>query len=123
MRGRLEYVNKKMKIIRSRSAERIRGVIRSDLDLHEADDERMTERPGRSREPVRMRQSDRSEAGTRSQLTNQSPAVGQARALVSCVPSPYDRDVLAFQVSQRDAVVTRSVHYGKSSGIIGRHTF
>ena len=114
MRGRLEYVNKKMKIIRSRSAERIRGVIRSDLDLNEAsDDLGPGERPGRSREPVRMRQSDQSEAGTRSQLTNQSPAVGQARALVSCVPSPYDRDVLAFQVSQSDAVVTRSLHYGK----------
>lgn len=101
MRGRLEYVNKKMKIIRSRSAERIRGVIRSDLDLHEADDLGPAgERPGRSREPVRMRQapgSDQSEAGTRSQLTNQT-AVGQARALVSCVPSPYDRDVLGFQV-------------------------
>ena len=38
MRGRLEYVNKKMKIIRSRSAERIRGVIRSDHDVE--DDER-----------------------------------------------------------------------------------
>ena len=28
MRGRLDYVNKKMRIIRSRSAERLRGVIR-----------------------------------------------------------------------------------------------
>ena len=26
------------------------------------------------------------------------PVIGQARALVSCVPSPYDTDVLAFQV-------------------------
>ena len=101
MRGRLEYVNKKMKIIRSRSAERIRGVIRSDHDVE--DDERgQGERPARSREPVRMRQVPvQSEAGSRSrdqQLTNQSPVVGQARALVSCVPSPYDRDVLGFKV-------------------------
>ena len=100
MRGRLEYVNKKMKIIRSRSAERIRGVIRSDLDLHDGADDLggPCERPARSREPVRMRQIDQSEAGTRSQLTNQTPVLGQARALVSCVPSPYDRDVLGFQV-------------------------
>ena len=28
----------------------------------------------------------------------ESPVLGQARALVSCVPSPYDRDVLGFQV-------------------------
>ena len=41
--------------------------------------------------------SDQSEGGTGSQLTNQT-VVGQARALVSCVPSPYDRDVLGFQV-------------------------
>ena len=27
------------------------------------------------------------------------PVVGQARALVSCLPSPYDNDVLAFQVT------------------------
>ena len=102
MRGRLEYVNKKMKIIRSRSAERIRGVIRTDHDVE--DDERggQGERPARSREPVRMRQVPvQSEASSRSrdqQLTNQSPVLGQARALVSCVPSPYDRDVLGFQV-------------------------
>ena len=82
---------KKMKIIRSRSAERLRGVIRSD-GLHETPcDLGPGERPARqSRETQRARQVPGPE--------HAGPVVGQARALVSCVPSPYDRDVLGFQV-------------------------
>ena len=39
MRGRLEYVNKKMKIIRSRSAERLRGYILSEANNQTPDTE------------------------------------------------------------------------------------
>ena len=79
MRGRLEYVNKKMSMIRSRSAERLRGctsVVRPEVIA--VDDTR-----------------------TRSVLPDTAcvyggPFLGQARARVDCVPNPYDKDALPF---------------------------
>ena len=90
MRGRLEYVNKKIKIIRSRSAERLRGCVRPELILPVSSGERQARAPRRE-----------ARAGRSSVLRTaeyEGPVVGQARALVSCLPSPYDNDVLAFQV-------------------------
>ena len=60
MRGRIEYVNKKMKIIRSRSAERLRGVMRP-------------------------------------HTTETEPVLGRARAVLTCLPNPCDKDALSFQ--------------------------
>jgi len=93
MRGRLEYVNKKMKIIRSRSAERLRGYVRPEVQHcevtggHGEVHERSSRSQHRSRAISRV--SDYSDYS--------GPVLGQARALVSCIPSPYDTDVLAFQ--------------------------
>ena len=90
MRGRLEYVNKKIKIIRSRSAERLRGCVRPELimpvgpGVRQVRSSRREARPGRSGRP--------------GGAEYDGPVVGQARALISCLPSPYDNDVLAFQV-------------------------
>ena len=91
MRGRLEYVNKKMKIIRSRSAERLRGCVRPDLLLTAGPGERQARPVRRETRPARPRPVEAAEFS--------GPVVGQARALVSCLPSPYDNDVLAFQVT------------------------
>lgn len=88
MRGRLEYVNKKMKIIRSRSAERLRGCVRPDLIITAGPGERQARPTRRETRPGRPGQRPVEYSG---------PVVGQARALVSCLPSPYDNDVLAFQ--------------------------
>ena len=90
MRGRLEYVNKKMKIIRSRSAERLRGCVRPELIISAGPGERQARPVRRDVRPARPRPVEAEFSG---------PVVGQARALVSCLPSPYDNDVLAFQVS------------------------
>ena len=80
LRGRLEYVNKKMNLIRSRSAERLRGwtsAVRSEVIAVYA--------AHRTR-PV---QADTA-------CVYSGPFQGQARAVVGCVPSPYDRDTLPF---------------------------
>ena len=90
MRGRLEYVNKKMKIIRSRSAERIQRYVRPEtLYVGQCETPRRQERSSRSDQRTRVSDTRRHYLG---------PVLGQARALVSCVPSPYDNDVLGFQV-------------------------
>ena len=90
MRGRMEYVNKKMRIIRSRSAERLRGYIRPEATAASG--------PGSE---VRRQSSGHtwaSEAASpRASDEATCPVLGQARALVTCRPSPYDRDALAFQ--------------------------
>jgi len=81
LRGRLSYVNRKMNMIRSRSAERLRGVYaasgRSEVI---AVDHRGVTRP----------------AQTGTVQVYSGPVIGQARAVVDCVPSPYDRDALTF---------------------------
>ena len=87
MRGRLEYVNKKIKIIRSRSAERLRGCVRPEVVMP----------VGEVRQVRTSRREERWRPGGRS-VEYDGPVVGQARALISCLPSPYDNDVLAFQV-------------------------
>ena len=79
LRGRLEYVNKKMNLIRSRSAERLRGctsAVRSEVIAVDQ---------GRT-QPVQ----------TDTARVYSGPFIGQARAVVDCVPSPYDKDALAF---------------------------
>ena len=48
---------------------------------------------------VRRERPTRSIHRTRDTCDFTGPVMGQARALVSCVPSPYDTDVLSFQVS------------------------
>ena len=88
MRGRLEYVNKKMKIIRSRSADRLRGYVRPEVQSIDTCPVRQ-ERPTRATHRRHVSEYTCDYTG---------PVLGQARALVSCVPSPYDTDVLSFQV-------------------------
>jgi len=81
LRGRLSYVNRKMNMIRSRSAERLRGVYaasgRSEVI---AVDHRGVTRP----------------VQTGTVQVYSGPVIGQARAVVDCVPSPYDKDALTF---------------------------
>ena len=45
------------------------------------------------------------------------PVLGQARALVSCVPSPYDTDVLAFQV-RIETIIKTFKHFSCYTGAI-----
>ena len=87
MRGRLEYVNKKMKIIRSRSAERLRGYIRpSESTTSEVDS------ATRNHDQHRGRQSQES------CYDNKLPVLGQARAVVSFPAALCDKDYLWFNV-------------------------
>ena len=68
-----------MNLIRSRSAERLRGctsAVRSEVI---AEEQRRTS-------PV---QADKA-------CVYSGPVLGQARAVVDCVPSPYDKDALPF---------------------------
>ena len=82
MRGRMEYVNKKIKIIRSRSAERLRGYIRPEvLQVGGGEDKRS------------QQVSDRHHLYQYRPDSSLLPVLGKARALVSCTPSPYDIDI------------------------------
>ena len=80
LRGRLEYVNKKMNLIRSRSAERLRGctsAVRSEV--------------------IAVDQTRKRPVQADTACVYSGPVfLGQARAVVDCVPSPYDRDALPF---------------------------
>merc|ERR1719320_68677 len=67
LRGRLEYVNRKMNQIRSRSAERLRGCT-----------------SGVKSEVVTSRQ------------VYSGPVIGQARAVVDSGPGPHDKDALSY---------------------------
>jgi hypothetical protein len=80
MRGKLESVNKKMHMIRSRSAERLRGGLRPGAPVIQ-----VAPTGSRSRPPA--------EEPT---ATYNGPFIGQARAVVDYLPSPYDRDALRF---------------------------
>ena len=83
MRGRLEYVNKKMKIIRSRSAERLRGYMRSGAEA--VDNEKEWESSPRLRY---------------NNVDNYSnlPVLGQARAIVKSPPNAVSDQDLSFNV-------------------------
>jgi len=70
MRGRLEYVNKKISMIRSRSAERLRGCTSAPR----------SEGKGEVWAPIEY----------------SGPVLGQARAVVDCIPGPWERDALPF---------------------------
>lgn len=79
LRGRLVYVNKKMNQIRSRSAERLRGctsAVRSEV--------------------IAVDQTRTRPVQANTACVYSGPFIGQARAVVDCVPSPYDRDALPF---------------------------
>ena len=80
MRGRLEYVNKKMNMIRSRSAERLRDL-----------------RSGVRSEVISVDQTRTRSVISDTQCVYSGPFIGCARAVVDCVPSPYDRDALPFR--------------------------
>jgi len=88
MRGRLQYVNKKMKVIRSRSAERLRGYMRNDTqdnrDNHHREDVRHL--PTITRQPQLCH------------LGHNLAVLGQARAIVSSHPETADdKNYLSFQ--------------------------
>jgi len=80
MRGKLESVNKKMHMIRSRSAERLRGGLRQGAPVIQVAPTGQRSRPP-AEEPA---------------TTYNGPFIGQARAVVDYLPSPYDRDALRF---------------------------
>ena len=87
-------MNKKMKIIRSRSAERLQRYVRPEsLYVGQCEPMRQTSETTSVRQ---ARSTHRARIADKSDYSG--PTLGQARALVSCVPSPYDIDVLAFQV-------------------------
>ena len=96
MRGRMEYVNRKIKIIRSRSAERLRGYIRPEILSGE---EKRSQQTGSH---LLHHPHHRSHPHPHHQLHQYKPeqslpVLGQARALVSCSPSPYDQDILRYE--------------------------
>ena len=110
MRGRMEYVNKKIKIIRSRSAERLRGYMRPDI---------LAVSPGQEK---RYQQSaDRSHQLRYNPEPSHLPVLGQARALVSCSPSPYDTDILTYQAGDIIDILQMNPN-GLWRGRCGEHT-
>ena len=91
----MEYVNRKIKIIRSRSAERLRGYMRPEILGGEEKSSQKTgshllhhnhHRPAHHPHHLHQYRPDQS-----------LPVLGQARALVSCSPSPYDKDILRYE--------------------------
>ena len=80
LRGRLDAVNTKMRQIRSRSVEKFRGY-----------------RKGEESEVVKDIGAS-NDQGEELGVPNgcNGPFLGQARAVVDCVPSPYDREALGF---------------------------
>ena len=109
MRGRLEYVNKKMNLIRSRSVERLRGcttAVRSEV-IAVADT--------RTRAVV-------------SDMTSvySGPFLGHARAVVDCVPSPYDTDALPFKKDDLIDIITMNatgLWWGRCNHRVGSFKF
>ena len=81
MRGRLDAVSRKLRMVRSRSAERLRGCVMPEVIA-------VGERKPR---PAAGRVTGPEWSG---------PVLGLARARVSCVPSPYDTDALAFSAGE-----------------------
>ena len=79
LRGRMESVNQKMKLIRSRSVERLRDCT-----------------PGVRSEVIAVDHKRIRTVQTDAACVYSGPFLGQARAVVDCVPSPYDKDALAF---------------------------
>jgi len=79
LRGRMESVNQKMKMIRSRSVERLRGCT-----------------SGVRSEVIAVDRIRTKTVQTDTACVYNGPFLGQARAVVDCVPSPYDKDALPF---------------------------
>jgi len=79
MRGKLHTVNKKISMIRSRSAERFH-----------------TRSPCLSTEQIPVRARTRT-TSTEVEPLYEGPFIGHARAIVDYTPSPYDRDALRFK--------------------------
>lgn len=111
LRGRLSYVNRKMNMIRSRSAERLRGVCaasgRSEVI---AVDHRGVTRP----------------AHTGTVHVYSGPVIGQARAVVDCVPSPYDKDALTFSKDDLIDIIhmnASGLWWGRSGNRVGHFKF
>ena len=92
----MEYVNRKIKIIRSRSAERLRGYIRPEILGGE---EKRAQQTGRHPlHHLHQRNPHHHQYLQHQYKAEQSlPVLGQARALVSCSPSPYDKDILRYE--------------------------
>ena len=110
MRGRMEYVNKKIKIIRSRSAERLRGYIRPEvLQVGGGEDKRS------------QQVSDRHHLYQYRPDSSLLPVLGKARALVSCTPSPYDIDILRYQAGDIIDIIQMNPN-GLWRGRCGDHT-
>merc|ERR1719189_2183233 len=128
MRGRLDYVNKKMRIIRSRSAERLRGVIRTggggDTRPGTPDTEAAEHSGGGQLRAARSRGRDPRSAARAADYSG--PVLGTARATVSCVPSPYDTDVLGFQAGDTIEVLQMNpsgLWRGRCGGRVGQFKF
>ena len=99
MRGRMEYVNRKIKIIRSRSAERLRGYMRPEILGGE---EKRSQQTGNHQLQLQHQHNQHRHLHHQPRHHQYKPelslpVLGQARALVSCSPSPYDTDILRYQ--------------------------
>ena len=108
MRGRLEYVNKKMSLIRSRSAERLRGcttAVRSEVTAVNA---------------------SRTKSVYSVHSVYSGPVIGHARAVVDCVPSPYDTDALPFKKDDLIDIITMNatgLWWGRCNHRVGSFKF
>jgi len=120
MRGKLESVNKKMNLIRSRSAERLRGVTGGGLRSSEMIPVSSTARLARSG----TRAQD--DLGYDGEVEYTGPFLGQARAVVDYIPSPYDRDALRFckdDIIDIIAMNASGLWRGRYGGKVGNFKF
>ena len=114
MKGKMDSANKKMNMIRSRSAERLRSITRYRV-RSEVIQVSSNERKARSRS--RTRETEESYSG---------PYIGQARATVDYTPSPYDRNTLKFNKGDVINIISMNASglwKGKCKGRVGNFKF
>jgi len=114
MKGKIDSANKKMNMIRSRSAERLRSItgyrVRSEV-IHVSSNERKA----RSRSRNRDNEEDYS-----------GPFIGQARATIDYIPSPYDTNALKFLKGDMIDIISMNASglwKGKCQGRVGNFKF
>lgn len=117
MRGKLDSVNKKMHLIRSRSAERLRCVTGGGIRSSEVIQVSST---------ARLARSGTREVEGSANVVYTGPFLGQARAVVDYVPSPYDRDALRIcrdDIIDIIAMNASGLWRGRCGGKVGNFKF
>ena len=114
IKGKIDSANKKMNMIRSRSAERLRSItgyrVRSEV-IHVSSNERKA----RSRSRNRDNEEDYS-----------GPFIGQARATIDYISSPYDTNALKFLKGDMIDIISMNASglwKGKCQGRVGNFKF